>query len=81
MYEISLVKTKSDVLNMDYDYDYFMTYNWPEIPQKGDMIHIKENEVFLVKNRLFPSTEISNRVVLFGEITALYKQALYTKKL
>lgn len=81
MYEINLVKTKSDVLNTDYNFDYFMSYKWPEIPQVGDKIHIKENEVFVVKGRLLPSTEISDRVVLFGELHLLYKQANYTDKL
>lgn len=81
MYEINLVKTKSDVLNTDYNFEYFMSYKWSEIPQIGDQIHIKENEVFVVKGRLLPSTEISNRVVLFGVTLSLFKSAVYTKKL
>jgi hypothetical protein len=81
MYEINLVKSKCDPANTDYDFDYFMTYNWPEIPQIGDKIHIKENEVFEVKGRLLPSSEISDRVVLFGVTAFLFKQAKYTAKL
>jgi len=80
-YEINLVKAKSDVLNKEYDYDYFMTYNWSEIPQVGDHIHIKENEVFIVTGRLFPSTPISNKVVLFGITEFLFKSGKYVKKL
>jgi hypothetical protein len=65
---------------MDYDYDYFLTYNWPEIPQHGDRIHIKENDVFEVKSRLLPSTEISNRVVLFGDVVPFRKQTVFMEK-
>jgi len=81
MYEINLVKQKTDPANTNYDYDYFMTYNWFEIPQVGDMIHIKESEVFIVEKRLLPSSEISDRVVLFGYTNFLFKNSVFTAKL
>lgn len=74
MYEISLVKNKNNGSILA-DTEYFMTYKWFEIPVVGDYIHISENEVFVVKGRLLPSDEVSDRVVLLGETVFLFRSA------
>jgi hypothetical protein len=65
-YEINLVQIiKSE--NTVVDNNFLLSYDWYEIPQVGDEIHIKENKIALVKRRLLPSTD-SNRVILFVTI-------------
>ena len=47
--------------------DYLTTYKWYLIPNVGDKLSLSEQKLFIVKERLLPTTD-SNRVVLFGEV-------------
>ena len=71
-YEISLIN--------QHTFEYITTYEWYEIPQKQDSIHIKENEIFIVLSRLLPMTD-SNRVVLFGNLAKMGRNGEHITKL
>ena len=47
--------------------DYLTTYKWYSIPNVGDKISLSEQKIFIVQERLLPTTD-SNRVVLFGSV-------------
>lgn len=48
--------------------EYLTTYQWYSIPNVGDKLSLSEQDVFIVAERLLPTTD-SNRVVLFGTKT------------
>lgn len=47
--------------------EYLSQYFWYLIPNVGDMLSLSENKIFLVKDRLLPTSN-STKVVLFGDI-------------
>ena len=47
---------------------FLTSYNWYIIPNVGDKLSLSESKIFIVKERLLPTTSSSNIIVLFGDV-------------
>jgi hypothetical protein len=56
-----------DITLMNEKKEFVTTYRWYIAPSIGDSLFLSETSMFLVKERLLPTTN-SNRVVLIGEL-------------
>lgn len=49
--------------------DCYHSYDWMEIPVVGDKLIISKDEIFVVEERLLPTTfSFLNRIILYGKI-------------
>lgn len=60
-------KDNYDITLLNYKKEFILSYRWYFVPVIGDSLTLSEDSLFVVKERLLPTTD-SNRVVLIGEL-------------
>jgi len=60
-------KDNFDITLLNFNKEFILSYKWYFVPNIGDTLSLSNDSLFLVKERLLPTTD-SNCVVLIGEL-------------